>query len=75
MKWSAHNGIVHNIKFSADQNSVYTLGSDGKLIKWSVHTEGSIIDSFDGSTLGVEDPGRKYAGQGFSFFFSYLSLA
>ena len=33
--WEAHNGGVYNIQFSSDENTVYSMGQDGKFCQWS----------------------------------------
>ena len=50
MQWTAHEGAAYDVKFSSDENSIYTLGSDGKLFEWSAHNSGQILSSFDASS-------------------------
>ena len=33
--WEAHKGGVYNIKFSSDENTVYSMGQDGRFCQWS----------------------------------------
>nr|XP_006813463.1 PREDICTED: WD repeat-containing protein 91-like [Saccoglossus kowalevskii] len=40
MSWKAHNGPVYSVQFSPDENSVYSMGADGKFINWSIHDTG-----------------------------------
>ncbi|XP_014667934.1 PREDICTED: WD repeat-containing protein 91-like isoform X2 [Priapulus caudatus] len=34
--WKAHQGQVHSVRFSEDENSCYSMGSDGKFVQWSL---------------------------------------
>ncbi|XP_062914387.1 WD repeat-containing protein 91 [Mobula hypostoma] len=40
MSWHAHSGEVYSVEFSYDENSVYSIGEDGKLIQWNIHKSG-----------------------------------
>ncbi|XP_077991954.1 WD repeat-containing protein 91-like [Glandiceps talaboti] len=40
MSWKAHSGEIYCVQFSPDENSVYSMGGDGKFINWSVHRLG-----------------------------------
>ena len=42
--WKAHEGEVTNVHFSENETSVLTCGSDGKLIEWSLHNTGKILN-------------------------------
>lgn len=42
--WKAHDGEVTNVHFSENETSVLTCGSDGKLIEWSIHNTGKILN-------------------------------
>ena len=33
--WTAHNGQVHNLQFSSDENTVFSIGGDGTFCQWS----------------------------------------
>lgn len=33
--WTAHNGQVYNLQFSSDENTVFSIGDDGKFCQWS----------------------------------------
>ncbi|KAM6202763.1 WD repeat-containing protein 91 [Rhynchocyon petersi] len=40
LSWSAHSGEVCSVEFSYDENAVYSIGEDGKFIKWDIHKSG-----------------------------------
>ncbi|XP_051886386.1 WD repeat-containing protein 91 isoform X3 [Pristis pectinata] len=40
MSWHAHSGEVYSVEFSYDENSVYSIGEDGKFIQWNIHKSG-----------------------------------
>ncbi|XP_055506371.1 WD repeat-containing protein 91 [Leucoraja erinacea] len=40
MSWQAHSGEVYSVEFSYDENSVYSIGEDGKFIQWNIHKSG-----------------------------------
>ncbi|EFC50068.1 predicted protein [Naegleria gruberi] len=42
--WKAHDGEVTNVHFSENETSVLTCGSDGKLIEWSIHNTGKVLN-------------------------------
>ncbi|XP_061592725.1 WD repeat-containing protein 91 [Cololabis saira] len=37
MSWKAHDGEVYSVEFSYDENTVFSIGEDGKLIQWNIH--------------------------------------
>ncbi|KAM4634225.1 WD repeat-containing protein 91 isoform 1-T3 [Polymixia lowei] len=37
MSWTAHDGEVHAVEFSRDENAVFSVGQDGKFIQWNIH--------------------------------------
>uniref|UniRef100_A0A7N6BQ93 WD repeat-containing protein 91 n=1 Tax=Anabas testudineus TaxID=64144 RepID=A0A7N6BQ93_ANATE len=37
MSWRAHNGEVYSVEFSYDENTVLSIGEDGKFIQWNIH--------------------------------------
>lgn len=41
--WQAHEGEVCSMQFSADETTVYSMGTDGKFFQWSVHRMGQRI--------------------------------
>lgn len=41
--WLAHEGEICSLQFSADETTVYSMGTDGKFIQWSVHRMGKRI--------------------------------
>ncbi|XP_004741770.1 WD repeat-containing protein 91 isoform X2 [Mustela putorius furo] len=40
MSWKAHCGEVYSVEFSYDENTVYSIGEDGKFIQWDIHRSG-----------------------------------
>ncbi|KAJ6656345.1 hypothetical protein lerEdw1_003848, partial [Lerista edwardsae] len=46
MSWKAHDGEVYSVEFSYDENTVYSIGEDGKFIQWNIHKSGSKISEF-----------------------------
>ncbi|KAK6186094.1 hypothetical protein SNE40_008198 [Patella caerulea] len=43
-QWEAHTGEVNSVQFSSDETACYSLGTDGKFIKWSIHNTGSKLE-------------------------------
>ena len=41
--WLAHQGEVHNVQFSSDETSVYSMGSDGAFCQWSINRSGEKV--------------------------------
>ncbi|KAM4533189.1 WD repeat-containing protein 91 isoform 1-T2 [Fundulus diaphanus] len=37
MSWRAHDGEVYSVEFSYDENTVFSVGEDGKFIQWNIH--------------------------------------
>uniref|UniRef100_A0A668AA78 WD repeat-containing protein 91 n=1 Tax=Myripristis murdjan TaxID=586833 RepID=A0A668AA78_9TELE len=37
MSWRAHEGEVYSVEFSYDENTVFSIGEDGKFIQWNIH--------------------------------------
>ncbi|XP_041816102.1 WD repeat-containing protein 91 [Chelmon rostratus] len=37
MSWRAHDGEVYSVEFSYDENTVHSIGEDGKFIQWNIH--------------------------------------
>ncbi|KAI1904876.1 hypothetical protein AGOR_G00010180 [Albula goreensis] len=37
MSWKAHDGEVYSVEFSYDENTVFSIGEDGKFIQWNIH--------------------------------------
>ncbi|KAL0963233.1 hypothetical protein UPYG_G00351480 [Umbra pygmaea] len=37
MSWRAHDGEVYTVEFSYDENTVFSIGEDGKFIQWNIH--------------------------------------
>uniref|UniRef100_A0A665TTS3 WD repeat-containing protein 91 n=1 Tax=Echeneis naucrates TaxID=173247 RepID=A0A665TTS3_ECHNA len=37
MSWRAHDGEVYSVEFSYDENTVFSIGEDGKVIQWNIH--------------------------------------
>ncbi|XP_026888084.1 WD repeat-containing protein 91 isoform X1 [Electrophorus electricus] len=40
MSWKAHTGAVYSVEFSYDENTVFSIGEDGKFIQWNIHRSG-----------------------------------
>uniref|UniRef100_A0AAY4ETU7 WD repeat-containing protein 91 n=1 Tax=Denticeps clupeoides TaxID=299321 RepID=A0AAY4ETU7_9TELE len=40
MSWKAHDGEVYSVEFSYDENTVFSIGQDGKFIQWNIHRSG-----------------------------------
>ncbi|GLT60942.1 hypothetical protein SLA2020_336810 [Shorea laevis] len=41
--WPAHDSAISSILFGSDETSIFTLGSDGKIIEWSLQKQGHIL--------------------------------
>uniref|UniRef100_H2MX00 WD repeat-containing protein 91 n=1 Tax=Oryzias latipes TaxID=8090 RepID=H2MX00_ORYLA len=37
MSWRAHDGEVYSVEFSYDENTVLSIGEDGKFVQWNIH--------------------------------------
>ncbi|XP_066489856.1 WD repeat-containing protein 91 [Tiliqua scincoides] len=46
MSWKAHDGEVYSVEFSYDENTVYSIGEDGKFIQWNIHKSGSKVSAY-----------------------------
>ncbi|XP_078431742.1 uncharacterized protein LOC144703455 isoform X2 [Wolffia australiana] len=70
--WPAHDSSVCSVRFGSDETSIFSLGSDGKLLEWSLHNQGKILWSRDcsrfcnlGSSrlsrheIGLDSDGKK----------------
>ncbi|XP_071946900.1 WD repeat-containing protein 91-like [Antedon mediterranea] len=44
LSWKAHSGQVFSAQFSPDENSVYSMGEDGKFCQWSIQQVGQKIN-------------------------------
>ncbi|KAK1190968.1 WDR91 protein, partial [Pygoscelis papua] len=47
MSWKAHDGEVYSVEFSYDENTVYSIGEDGKFIQWNIHRSGLKVSEYD----------------------------
>ncbi|CAM6082086.1 unnamed protein product [Calypogeia fissa] len=48
--WPAHDGCaVSSVTFGHDHSSIFTLGGDGRVLEWSLHNQGQILQSHDAS--------------------------
>ena len=71
MSWTAHprGEAATSLAFSADQNAVFSAGTDGVVTEWSLHRLRSVIHSVDvereRSTRGgiAETPNREAVGE------------
>ncbi|KAG0559798.1 hypothetical protein KC19_10G129600 [Ceratodon purpureus] len=49
--WPAHAGCaVSCVRFGHDQNSVFSLGADGKIFEWSLHNQGQVLHKANASS-------------------------
>ncbi|XP_055979961.1 WD repeat-containing protein 91 [Sorex fumeus] len=46
MSWQAHCGEVYSVEFSYDENTVYSIGEDGKFIQWNIHKSGQKVSEY-----------------------------
>ncbi|GAB5568805.1 WD repeat-containing protein 91 isoform X1 [Prionailurus iriomotensis] len=46
MSWKAHCGEVYSVEFSYDENTVYSIGEDGKFIQWNIHKSGLKVSEY-----------------------------
>ncbi|XP_050789636.1 WD repeat-containing protein 91 isoform X2 [Gopherus flavomarginatus] len=46
LSWTAHDGEVYSVEFSYDENTVYSIGEDGKFIQWNIHKSGSKVSEY-----------------------------
>ncbi|XP_069484881.1 WD repeat-containing protein 91 isoform X2 [Ambystoma mexicanum] len=46
MSWQAHDGEVYSVDFSYDENTVYSIGEDGKFIQWNIHKSGQKVSEY-----------------------------
>ncbi|XP_064900517.1 WD repeat-containing protein 91 isoform X1 [Columba livia] len=47
MSWKAHDGEVYSVEFSYDENTVYSIGEDGKFIQWNIHKSGLKVSEYN----------------------------
>eukprot|EP00897_Mesotaenium_endlicherianum_P001938 jgi/Mesen1/1772/ME000014S01179 len=48
--WPAHEGCAAAcVRFGHDQSSLFSLGSDGRVLEWSLHNQGQVLRSRDAS--------------------------
>nr|ACN35863.1 unknown [Zea mays] len=45
--WPAHDSPVSSVLFGPAETSIFSLGSDGKILEWSLHNQGQILWSRD----------------------------
>ncbi|KAG0457346.1 hypothetical protein HPP92_022503 [Vanilla planifolia] len=45
--WPAHDSAVNSVLFGSDETSIFSLGSDGKILEWSLQNPGQILWSSD----------------------------
>lgn len=41
--WPAHDLAISSILFGPDETSIFSLGSDGKIIEWSLQNQGQVL--------------------------------
>ncbi|AQK65127.1 WD repeat-containing protein 91-like protein [Zea mays] len=62
--WPAHDSPVSSVLFGPAETSIFSLGSDGKILEWSLHNQGQILWSRDCSRDGYNDPYASLQVQG-----------
>ncbi|KAM9972200.1 hypothetical protein ACTFIW_003559 [Dictyostelium discoideum] len=45
--WQAHSNEILSVQFSSDENRLYSLGKDGKLYQWNIHSMGKPVKEYD----------------------------
>uniref|UniRef100_A0A8C1CZX6 WD repeat-containing protein 91 n=1 Tax=Cyprinus carpio carpio TaxID=630221 RepID=A0A8C1CZX6_CYPCA len=40
LSWKAHDGEVYSVEFSYDENTVFSIGEEGKFVQWNIHRSG-----------------------------------
>ncbi|PON96927.1 hypothetical protein TorRG33x02_073060, partial [Trema orientale] len=45
--WPAHDSAISSIIFGPDETSIFSLGSEGKILEWSLHNQGQVLWSKD----------------------------
>ncbi|KAJ7561480.1 hypothetical protein O6H91_03G030300 [Diphasiastrum complanatum] len=57
--WPAHDGCgVSCVRFGHNETSIFSLGSDGKVLEWSLHNQGQILQSQDASRFCLSGQGK-----------------
>nr|XP_012570167.1 WD repeat-containing protein 91-like isoform X2 [Cicer arietinum] len=57
--WPAHDSSISSILFGPDETSIFSLGSDGKILEWSLQSQGQISWSRDCSRFCYPLSGSK----------------
>lgn len=53
MAWQAHpSSSAHSVQFGPDQTSVFSAGSDGRLVEWSLHSLRTVVRSVSVAVRG-----------------------
>ncbi|KAJ8025531.1 WD repeat-containing protein 91 [Holothuria leucospilota] len=52
LEWKSHQGPVHAVNFSPDENSLFSMGADGKFCQWALYNPGKQLEFpiHDGAT-------------------------
>ncbi|KAL6320674.1 hypothetical protein AAG906_008674 [Vitis piasezkii] len=58
--WPAHDSAISSLLFGPDETSIYSLGSDGKILEWSLHNQGQILWSRNCSRFCNIESSRHY---------------
>ncbi|CAI9092342.1 OLC1v1027544C1 [Oldenlandia corymbosa var. corymbosa] len=45
--WPAHDSAISSVLFGPDETSIFSLGTDGKVLEWSLQNQGKVIWSRD----------------------------
>ncbi|KAJ3682370.1 hypothetical protein LUZ60_014943 [Juncus effusus] len=57
--WPAHDTAVSSVLFGPAETSIFSLGSDGKIIEWSLHNQGQILWSTDCNRFCTEESWKE----------------
>ncbi|XP_062120288.1 uncharacterized protein LOC133834631 [Humulus lupulus] len=41
--WPAHDSAISSILFGPDETSIFSLGSEGQILEWSLHNQGQVL--------------------------------
>ncbi|EGC31308.1 hypothetical protein DICPUDRAFT_95539 [Dictyostelium purpureum] len=55
--WQAHSDEILSVQFCSDDNKLYSLGKDGKIYQWNIHTMSKPIKEYEYPGF-ISDPHR-----------------
>ncbi|KAI4378176.1 hypothetical protein MLD38_015696 [Melastoma candidum] len=58
--WPAHDTPISSILFGADETSIFSLGTDGKVLEWSLQKQGQILSSIKPGRWRTTDSCRNF---------------